>query len=136
MNDMIAVIKPVEDSIAFPIIEWAYDDEVHHVVTTNSDFVPSTKGLDSRLEQDIDLKVKSKAIHLDSLVPCSNNTRCSVPNGVDAIETSMSMLLQSVLPVKQTQENGDAPTSLQLLLSHIHEEESGREQLGKLLPFS
>jgi hypothetical protein len=93
--------------------------------------------LHSRLEQDIDLKVKSKAIHLDSPgAMFTNDTRCSVPNGVDAIETSMSMLLQSVLPVKQTQENGDAPTSLQLLLSHIHEEESGREELGKLLPFS
>jgi hypothetical protein len=115
MTEMIAVIKPVEDSISFPVIEWAYDDDEVHVPTPNSDgnsdraalysiweglgeqqtFVtrPTSKALDFRLgEQGIGVanlvRAKSKTFHLVSLAPCTNHAQCPYPNSFATVETT------------------------------------------------
>lgn len=145
MNDMIAVIKPVEDSIAFPVIEWAYDEEDLvmsgnvHSDESNIRFgapyssfeglereafatIQSSNDLDFRLGKGLGVGnlvlVKSNAFHLVSLAPFVNTTLSSFPNCFAAMETTKSM--PSVLPLKQTQENEDAQISVPLPLSHMH----------------
>ena len=134
MTEMIAGIKPVEDSITFPVIEWAYDDDEVHGPTPNSDgnngrtawysiwegpgeretllTVPTSKALDFRFgEQGIGfgnlVRSKSKTFHLVSLAPCTNTTQCLFPNCVATVETTMSIL--SVLPPEETPENERYP---------------------------